>query len=137
MGSKSDYLEAKVLAHLLGATTYTPPATLYVALFTATPSDAGGGTEVTGGSYARVAIANNTTNWPAPTGTSPTTSANGTPITFPTPSASWGVATSFGIFDAANAGNLLWWGSLTANKTINNGDPAPSFATGTLTISED
>lgn len=137
MGSKSDYLEAKVLAHVLGNTAYTAPATLYVSLFTVTPSDAGGGTEVTGGSYARVAVTNNTTNFPAPTGTSPTTSANGTAITFPAPTANWGTVVAFGIHDAASAGNLLYWGALTTSKTINNGDAAPSFAASALTITED
>jgi len=47
--SKSDYLEGKVLDHLLGRTTYTAPATVYVALYTSAPTDSGGGTEVSGG----------------------------------------------------------------------------------------
>lgn len=137
MGSKSDYLEGKVLAHVLGNTAYTAPTTLYVSLFTVTPSDAGGGTEVTGGSYARVAVTNNTTNFPAPTGTSPTTSTNGTAITFPAPTANWGTVVAFGIHDAATLGNLLYWGALSVSKTINNGDAAPSFAASALTITED
>lgn len=123
----------------------TGPTSLYVALLTAAPSDAGGGTEVSGGSYARVAVASSLANWAgtqaaasttASTGTSGTTSNNGA-ITFPAPTANWGVVTHFGIYDAASGGNLLFWGALTASKTINNGDAAPSFAAAQLSIQID
>jgi hypothetical protein len=53
--SFSDYLEDAVLDHVFRNTALTSPTTVYVALYTATPSDAGGGTEVSGGSYARTA----------------------------------------------------------------------------------
>lgn len=110
-----------------------PKRPVYVALFTAAPSDAGGGTEVTGGSYARVAVAPADANWSAPDGTGGLTDNVGA-ITFPTPSANWGTATHFGIFDRATAGNLLIHGALAASKTINNGDPAPSFPAGALDV---
>ena len=55
-GSFSDYLEDKLLKHAFTNTTYTPAATMYVGLYTAAPTDAGGGTEVSGGSYARVSV---------------------------------------------------------------------------------
>lgn len=132
-GSKSDYLENKVLDHVLGGGDYTRAATVYVALYSVTPSDSGGGTELTGGSYARVSVTNNSTNWPAASSGS---KSNGTAITFPTASADWSTAVAFGILDASTAGNLLYWGSLTTNKTVTNGDTA-SFAIGTLTITED
>ncbi len=105
-----------------------------VALFTATPSDTGGGTEVSGNAYARVAVTNNATNWPAASAGS---KANGAAITFPqaTP-AGWGVVTQFGIFDASTAGNLLAWGDLTASKTVDALDTV-SFAIGALTITLD
>lgn len=135
-GSKSDYLEAALLNHVLGGTVFTPPATIYLALYTATPSDAGGGTEVTGGSYARVAITNNSTNWPAATGTSPTTKTSGAAFTFPAATADWGTIVAFGLFDAASAGNLLYWGPLNTNKSVLNGDTA-DFAAGALLITED
>jgi hypothetical protein len=134
MGSKSDYLENKVLDHVLGGGDYSRPATVYVALFTATPSDSGGGTEVSGGSYARASVTNNATNWPA---ASDGSKSNGTAIVFPAPTANWGTITSFGIFDAASSGNLLYWGALSASKTVNNGDAAPQFAVGALTVTED
>lgn len=134
MSGKSDFLENELLDHVLGAAAYTAPATVYVGIFTAAPTDAGGGTEVTGGSYARVAVTNDSTNWPAASGGA---KSNGTAITFPSPSANWGVVVAFGIFDAASAGNLLYWGLISPNKTVNNGDPAPSFAVGALDVTED
>lgn len=130
-GSYSDFLENKLLDNLFGATAYTVPGTLYVALFTAAPTDAGGGTEVSGGSYARKAVTNNTTNWPNASGGS---KSNGALITFATPSANWGTVVAFAIFDALTAGNMLAWADLTTSKTINNGDPAPEFAIGALVI---
>lgn len=137
MGSKSDYLEAKLLDHVLGATVYTAPATVYVALFSAAPSDAGGGTELSGNGYARVAVTNNGTNWPAATGTSPTSKSNGTAITFPAATtADWLAATHFAVFDSNAGGNMLIWGSLSASKTVQVGDIA-SFAIGALTWTED
>jgi len=133
MAGKSDYLENKILDFLLGGVSYTPPSTVYVALFTAAPTDAGGGTEVSGGGYARVAVANNTTNFPT---ASNGTKSNGTTITFPTATADWGTVVAVGIFDAATGGNLLFWANLSTSKTIQNGDTA-QFAAGSLTFTED
>lgn len=123
----------------------TGPTTLHVGLFTANPTDTGGGTEVAGNAYARVAVTSNLTNWAgtqgagttvASTGTSGTTSNNGV-ITFPTPTpAGWGTVTGFGIFDAATGGNLLFWAALTASKVINAGDPV-TFPAGSLTVQID
>ncbi len=113
---------------------FTAPAT-HVALFTVAPSDTGGGTEVTGGAYARVTVTNNATNWPAATGATAAKS-NGTVITFPTATAAWGTVVAFGIFDAATVGNLLWWGDLTTVKAVASGDTA-SFAIGSLSTSLD
>ncbi|MGC9361097.1 MAG: phage tail fiber protein [Anaerolineae bacterium] len=132
-GSKSDYLENELLDHVLGGADYTRPATVYVALFTVAPSDTGGGTEVTGGSYARAEVTNNATNWPAASGG---VKSNGVDITFPEATADWGTVVAFAIFDAATAGNMLYWGDLTASKTINSGDTA-KFNAGELSITED
>ncbi len=134
-GSKSDYLETKILDHVLGGPDYTRAATVHVALFTAAPTDAGGGTEATGGAYARVAVTNNATNFPAATGPA-STKKNGTAITFPKATASWGTVVSWGIFDAATAGNLLYWGNLTTSKSVGI-DDTPSFAANAITITED
>lgn len=131
--SKSDFLENELLDHVFGNAAYTAPANVYVALYTAAPTDAGGGTEVSGGSYARVTVANNATNWPAAVGGA---KSNGVAITFPQATASWGTVTHFGIFDAASGGNLLRWGSLGTAKAIGNGDTA-NFPIGDLDLTED
>lgn len=132
-GSFSDFLELELLDHVFGNAAYTAPGTLHIALFTATPSDTGGGTEVTGGSYARVAVTNNSTNFPAASGGA---KSNGTAVTFPTATASWGTVVAFGIFDAGSGGNLLAWATLTTSKTISSGDTA-SFPIGDIDITLD
>lgn len=113
MSGFSDYLEKKVLDLLFGSTAYSVPATLYFGLFTTTPNDDGtGGTEVSGGSYARVSMTNNSTNFPNASGGNPSTKANGVAITFPTATADWGTVVGMGVFDASTSGNLLAWNSL-------------------------
>ena len=134
-GSKSDYLELKVLDGVLGGPDFTRPGTVYVGLFTVTPADAGGGTEVATGAYARAAVTNNSTNFPAASGTT-AVKANGTAITFPRATASWGTVVAFGVFDAASAGNLLYWGPLGTSRLVSI-DDTPSFAIGALTFTED
>ena len=132
-GSKSDYLENKILDHVLGGGDYARPATVYIALYTVAPTDAGGGTEVTGGSYVRKSVTNNVTNFPAAVSGA---KSNGTEIIFAEATASWGTVVAFGIFDAATAGNLLYWADLAASKAIGSGDTA-KFAFGDLDLTED
>lgn len=128
--SKSDYAENKVIDHLNGKTSFTMPS-VWVALFTAAPSDSGGGTEVSGGSYARKSTAG--ADWNAASAGS---ASNANAITFVTATGSWGTATHFATFDASTAGNMLRWGALTTSKTIGSGDTA-SFAAGALVTTED
>ena len=125
-GNLSDYLENKLLDHFLGTATYTKPTTVYIALYTVTPSDAGGGTQVTGGSYARQSAV-----FSAAAGGTTSNTAN---IDFAGMPAATTVA--IGVFDAITAGNLLLWGTLTANKTTDAGDTL-RIATGDLDISID
>ncbi|ODU24545.1 MAG: hypothetical protein ABS95_01770 [Verrucomicrobia bacterium SCN 57-15] len=129
--SKSNYLETKVLDAALGGQAFPSNANVYISLHTADPGEAGAGAEVTGGSYARKAVANDLTQWPS---ANPKVNAN--VITFVTPTAGWGVVTHFGIWDAPTGGNLLFSGALTASKTINSGDPV-TFAAGAISITED
>ena len=129
-GSFSDFLELEVLDHVFGAAAYTAPATVYIALFTVAPSDSGGGTEVTGGSYARLAVTNNATNFPAAAAGA---KSNGTVFTFVTATANWGTVVAFAIFDAVTLGNMLCWADLTLSKAVNNGDTA-SFPINDLDI---
>ena len=125
-GNLSNYLEDKLIDHFLGTTTYTKPSAVYVALYTVAPSDAGGGTEVTGGSYAR-----QTATFTASSGGATSNDAN---IDFTNMPAATVVA--IGIHDNVSAGNLLLWGTLTTNKTTDAGDTL-RIATGDLDISID
>jgi len=133
--AKSDYLEGEIIRHIFRTGSYTKPTGIYIALFTAAPSDSGGGTEVAGGSYARVGVGPSDATWSAPSGGDGQTSNVGV-ITFPAPTANWGLVTHFAIYDAVSAGNILYHGALTQSKTINNGDAAPNFPAGTLTVTE-
>lgn len=140
MSAMSDYLENKLVDQIFRAQAFAFPATLYVGLLTAAPSDSGGGTEVTGGSYARASVTASLANFAGTQGAGTTVASSGTggqtsnnaTISFATPTASWGTVTHFGIYDAASAGNLLFWGALTISKTINQGDtvtfPAASLS---------
>lgn len=132
MANASDFLENQIIAHVFRTGSFTKPAGLWIALFTVAPNDAGGGTEVVAGGYARVARAPLDANWTAPTGGNGQT-ANVAAIDFGTASANWGTITHFGIFDALTAGNLIAWGALTASRTVNSGD-AFQIPAGQLTI---
>lgn len=123
-GNLSDYLENKLLDHFLGTTSYTMPTPIYVALYTVAPNDAGGGTEVAGGSYARQTA----TFDAAASGAT----QNDTDIDFVNMPACTVVA--IGIHDALTSGNLLVHGTLTANKSLDAGDTL-RIATGDLDIS--
>lgn len=110
--SASDYKEIYILKHQFRNTaTPTPPTAMYVALYTVTPNENGtGGTEVTGGSYARVAVTTGASGtgvgsgWTDPTVTS--SSTNVADIAFPTTTAPWGTVVSAGLLDAPTGGNL-------------------------------
>lgn len=142
-GSFSDYAERALLRQLFRNTTGPQPGTVYFALFTASPTDANSGTEVSGGSYARVAVSTGTSGTgsgsgfadPGASGTISTN--NNAAITFPQPSANWGTVTQMGVYDASTAGNLLCWADLSTSRTINSGDSPPSFAISAFTISLD
>ena len=125
-GNLSNYLEDKLLDHFLGTTAYTMPTTVYVGLYTVVPTDAGGGTQVTGGSYARQTAVFS--------GAASGTTSNTANIDFAGMPAATTVA--IGVFDALTSGNLLLWGTLTANKTTDAGDTL-RIATGDLDISID
>ena len=127
--SFSDYLENKVLDHVFKNTAFTQPTNLYIALYTAAPSDSGGGTEVTGGAYAR----KNHNAWNVSSGGA---TANTTEVLFAAATANWGTVTHVGIFDALTAGNLIAWAALTTSKAINNGDQA-RFAAGDIDVTLD
>lgn len=125
MAAMSNYLETALINGTLRGTSYTAPTTVYVGLFTTDPTDAGTGTEVSGGSYVRKAA-----TFGAPSNGVSTISAA---IEFTQATASWGTVTHFGIFDAETTGNLLYHGALTASKAIDTGDVF-KFAASALTV---
>ena len=128
--AKSTAYANEVLDALFGSGS---PATLYIALYTAMPNaDGTGGTEVSGGSYARAAVTNNATNFPAASGGS---KSNGTAINFATASAGWGNIVGAGILSGSSGGTPKHFGELDADRTVNNGD-AFSFAPNQLVITE-
>ena len=125
MSEMSNFLENALINATLRATTYTSVATVYVSLWTSDPTDAGSGTEVSGGSYARTAV-----TFAAPSNGVTTNSAD---VTFPTCTASWGVVGWIGINDAASSGNLLYHSPLDTSKTIDSGDIF-KISTGNLSV---
>lgn len=116
-----------------GATTWAP-ATWHVGLSTTTPAGDGSGfTEPVGGSYARVALTNNATNFPAATTSAGTTSkSNGTAITFTNPTGNWGLITHFGFFVATSGGTVEYWFKLDSSITVNSGNTPVQFDIGQL-----
>lgn len=124
MSAASDYTENLALTWLLTSSSATRPSAWYLGLFTSATSDAGGGTEVSGGSYARQSVAFTV---------STSTASNSATITFPTASASWGTITHVAVYDASTSGNQLFHGAVTTSKTIDNGDTFQVTA-GNLTI---
>ena len=125
MAEMSNYLENALLNATLNGTTYTAPATVYVSLWTSDPTDAGSGTEVSGGSYARTAV-----TFGAPSNGVTTNDAD---VTFPTATASWGTVGWIGINDALTTGNLLYHTALDTSKTIDSGDIF-KISTGNLSV---
>jgi hypothetical protein len=125
MSAISNYLENALINVTLRATSYTAPTTVYVALFTTDPTDAGSGTECSGTAYARQSA-----TFAAPSNGASSTNAD---VQFPQAGNSWGTITHFGIYDALTTGNLLYHGALTTSKVIDTGDVF-KIASGSLTV---
>ncbi len=125
MAEISNYLENAIINATLRNTTYTSPAVVYVGLFTSDPTDAGSGTEVSGGSYARTAV-----TFGSPSNGVTTNSAA---VEFPQATSNWGTVGWIGIHDAATSGNLLYHTALDASKTIDTGDIF-KISTGNLSV---
>lgn len=117
MSSFTNYTENLVLNWLLTTNSATRPTAWFVGLFTAAPSDTGGGTEVSGNGYARKATGTITVSGTA------TTATNAAAIEFdPASGGNWGSLTHAAIFDASTGGNMIAWAQLTTARTINDGD---------------
>jgi len=113
---------------------------VFVALFTGAPSDAAGGSEVTGAGYARQPVACSMAAWAGTQGPGSTTLSTGTggatsnnaAVTYAPPTADWGNISHAAIFDSVSGGNMLMQGALQAPKNVLSGNPAPSFPAGSL-----
>ena len=114
MAEMSNYLENALINATLRATTFTSPTTVYVGLYTADPTDAGTGTEVSGGSYARQSV-----TFGAP---SNGVSTNSAAVEFPQCTSTWGTVSHIGILDASTSGNLYYHTALDSSKIIETGD---------------
>jgi hypothetical protein len=123
----TDFLENELLDHSLGVGSWTMPAVVKLALFTADPTDTGDLTnEITGGAYARQTVA-----FTAAGGGS---TSNDADVTFPQATADWGTVTHIGVMNATTGGTMLWHGQLTTPKTVGSGDTF-KVPTGDLDIS--
>lgn len=125
MAEMSNYLENALINATLRNTSYTTPATVYVALYTSDPTDADTGTEVSGTSYARQSV-----TFGSPSNGVTTNSAA---VEFPQAGGSWGTVTHIGIRDASTSGNLLYHTALDASKAISTGDVF-RIASGSLSV---
>lgn len=144
-GALSDYAENKLIDAVLRGQALGAPATGYIRLDTTTCTDAGPGTEVTGGAYARQAVTASLANWAgtqgagttvASTGTSGTTS-NNTVITFPESTAAWGNLQSVKYTDAVSAGNTWFCIDLTTPFNVSAAGVTVKFNPGTLQLQFD
>lgn len=111
MADLSNFAESLLLKWMMTDETTTRPTAWYVALYSAGPSDSGGGTELSGSGYARQSV---------DFGTAGTTSQGD--VTFTASGGNWASATHMGIFDASTSGNLLWHKQLPVAKQIDDGD---------------
>lgn len=128
MAEFTNYLENKLLDHVLNNASFTSPTTVYVGLFTAAPTDTTSGTEVSGGSYARQVLSVSTASDGVVT--------SDADVSFPQATGNWGTIVALGIHDALSSGNLLMYTDLTTSKTIETGDIL-KVSSGSLTVTLD
>lgn len=109
MTAMSDYLEGALADWFEGTTFPSPPSDFYLALFTSATSDAGGGTEVTGGSgpYARQVVTF-------------TSGSNDAVVLFTGLPAC--TVTHAAVMDASTSGNMLMHGALTTSRVVAAGE---------------
>jgi hypothetical protein len=127
MAALSDYAEKLLLDWMMTSGSATRPTAWYVALYTAAPSDSGGGTEVSTGGYARQSVAFDAATSPGGT------TSNSADVSFTAVGGDYGTVTHMGIFDASTGGNLLWHGVLSASKTVEDGDTI-TFSAGNIDL---
>jgi hypothetical protein len=131
--SKSNYLENALLRHVFGGPDYVRPTTLYVALYSSDPTDAGTGTELTGGGYSRASVVNSSSSWSL---VSDGIIQNAETILYPQVTSTWVTALYAGVLDEAVGGNLLYHGALSFPFTGEVG-LIPAFTPGSIRFLED
>lgn len=118
MAAMSDYLEQKLLDHVLRNVPMTSPTTVYLALFTDDPNDSGGGPEVTDSAYVRQEI----------TFAAPASEIDGhacaldADVSFPAIADASVTISHLGIYDDETDGNLLFHGEFSSSRTYEVGD---------------
>ena len=131
--AKSTAIRDDVLDAILGTVQTLSASTLYLGLYTVAPTEDGGGTEVTGGSYARLSVSNVDATFPAASGGS---KANGITLAMVTPTAPWGDVLAFARHDHLTNDSIILWGLLDSTVTVDTSDPV-QFAAGDLTFDEE
>ena len=134
MSNATNALEELIGGHLLRTATWSKPATIFIGLFTVMPGEDGtGGTEVTGGGYARIQCGPGDAYWTGPNAGDGVYS-NTDVITFPAPSGDWGTILGYGLFSAVSGGTLYISKAFATSVTVNSGAGAPGFAIGAITV---
>ena len=142
--SASNYLENKLVDRIFRGQALPTWGTLYVALLTSAPSDAGMGTEVSGTGYARKGVLSNLANWAGTQGAGTTTASSGTSgttsnnaaIDFGTAGSNWGLVTHWAVCDASDGGNMLVYDAFSTTKDVVTGNRVV-FVKGALQIAVD
>jgi hypothetical protein len=124
---KTYYLDNNYLNLSLRGIPFTPPSSIYVALYTVAPGVSGGGTEVSGGSYARQIA-----TFTAPASGQVATTAD---VLFPVASALWGTVVAFAFLDASSGGNMLYFANLSSSRLVDISDQV-RFPAGQLICQE-
>lgn len=122
MAQLTRYGRKALLDHALGIAAFSMPANTYLALFATDPTEAGLTTgEVTGGGYARKALAGNMAATTLATGQA----ISQTLMVFGPATGGWGAVAYFGVLDAASGGNMIFFGPLVTAMTVQTGDALP------------
>lgn len=139
MGSLSNYAENAMVNHITTNAAYSPASTLYLALCTADPTDAGTGASMNeaanANGYARTAI-----TFGAASSRVITQSAD---VDFPEATGTWGTISHWAIVDSGThgAGNMLAHGAFGSSftlvsgnvRTVPSGEITITVSTGALT----
>ena len=126
----TDWLKDQIRAHLLRSATWAKPAELWVALYSAAPTAAGGGTELNAAGYARVRHGPGDYYWTAPVDG---WFANASKIQFGVPLAPWAGIEAAGLLSAASGGILYAYDTF-APIGFDVGGGAPHFLPGKLRL---